>query len=35
MSFTYDTRYLISLGVYADNTLAIWDLSSCQVLKSH
>lgn len=28
MAFSYDSKYLITLGVQGDDTLAIWDISS-------
>jgi len=34
MCFSYDAKYLITLGAQGDDTLAVWDISSGQVIKS-
>lgn len=28
MAFTYDSKFLVSLGVHAENTIAVWDITS-------
>ena len=28
MAFSYDSKFLVSLGVHAENTLAVWDITS-------
>jgi WD40 repeat protein len=33
LAFSYDGCYLVSVGVAAENTLAVWDLASGLVLK--
>ena len=33
MAFTYDNKYLVSMGVQGENMLAIWALSSGNVIK--
>jgi len=32
LCFSYDTKYLISLGIHQENTLAVWDISSASGL---
>ena len=34
MTFSNCSKYLISVGVQGENTLAIWDISQCLVIKS-